>query len=160
MLLDSVDNKVPIHRVSVKHGRVGKRLAHNATEKKYRLSISSGIETLKNLVVGDDAKLQKSAILRKAVDFILNLQKQNRELRRQNAELMKAAQIGNVKDLLVPNHGEYVKMEPELESYDAMTPPRSDISNPSLSPSYSDNSMPSSPYSLRDDSDSDGSSHR
>lgn len=110
--------------------------------------------------MGDDAKLQKSAILRKAVDFILNLQKQNRELRRQNAALIKAAQIGNVKDLLVPNHGEYVKMEPELESYDAMTPPRSDISNPSSSPSYSDNSMPSSPYSSRDDSDSDGSNHR
>lgn len=162
----SQDSKVPIHRVHhhVKGGgppRVGKRLAHNATEKKYRLSISSGIETLKNLVVGDDAKLQKSAILRKAVDYILALEKQNRDLRRQNAELMKVVKVGSVKDLLVQPSDNFVKPDQgyggETEStggYNPMTPPRSDESNASQSPAYvSDNSMPSSPYSNESDSD-------
>lgn len=157
MFLDTADNKGPIHRVSLKNGkRVGKRLAHNATEKKYRLSISSGIESLKNLVVGEDAKLQKSAILRKAVDYILSLQKQNRELRRQNAELVKAAKIGNVKELLLPSSNDSIKSEHfDNDSYNPMTPPRSDVSNPSSSPSYSDNSLPSSPYSTKDDSDTE-----
>lgn len=153
----SSSNKVSGHRVLVKHGRVGKRLAHNATEKKYRLSISSGIESLKNLVVGEDAKLQKSAILRKAVDFILALQKQNRALRRQNAELIKAAKIGNVKELLLPTGNYKSDQYNETDSYGAITPPRSDVSNPSLSPSYSDHSLPSSPCS-RDDSDSESTS--
>lgn len=107
------------------------------------------------MVVGEDAKLQKSAILRRAVDFILALQKQNRELRRQNALLIKSSNITNVKELLVPTSNEYVKQEQDLEIYGSITPPRSDVSNPPSSPSYSDNSMPSSPYSIRDESDTE-----
>lgn len=47
-----------------------KRSAHNAIERRYRTSINDKIVELKNIVVGVDAKLNKSAILRKTIDYI------------------------------------------------------------------------------------------
>lgn len=125
-----------------------KRSAHNAIERRYRTSINSCIVELKNIVVGVDAKLNKSAILRKAIDHIRHLQKQNNNLKQENMYLkMKMANRKNsLKDLLVSNVQEEVG--------GPITPPRSDeSSNPSLSPSHaSDNSMPASPYGSIDDS--------
>ena len=47
-----------------------KRSAHNAIERRYRTSINDKIIELKNIVVGVEAKLNKSAILRKTIDYI------------------------------------------------------------------------------------------
>ncbi|XP_055530992.1 sterol regulatory element-binding protein 1 [Wyeomyia smithii] len=122
-----------------------KRSAHNAIERRYRTSINSCIVELKNIVVGVDAKLNKSAILRKAIDHIRHLQKQNNNLKQENMYLkmkmtnrkqsLKDLLVANVSDDLVPMQG-------------PITPPRSDESNPSSSPSHqSDNSsMPPSPF--------------
>ncbi|KAL1379941.1 hypothetical protein pipiens_014548 [Culex pipiens pipiens] len=128
-----------------------KRSAHNAIERRYRTSINSCIVELKNIVVGVDAKLNKSAILRKAIDHIRHLQKQNNNLKQENMYLkMKMTNRKNsLKDLLVGNvHDEMVQSGP-------ITPPRSDeSSNPSLSPSHTSdsNSMPPSPYGSAEDS--------
>jgi len=123
-----------------------KRSAHNAIERRYRTSINSCIVELKNMVVGVDAKLHKSAILRKAIDHIRYLQSQNNKLKQENMYLkniMTESKHG-LKDLLITQ-----------QNANAMTPPRSDESNPSLSPTHS--SMPSSPSSpfdeMKDESD-------
>lgn len=128
-----------------------KRSAHNAIERRYRTSINSCIVELKNMVVGSDAKLHKSAILRKAIDHIRYLQNQNNKLKQENMYLkniMTESKHG-LKDLLTSQQNASV-----------MTPPRSDESNPSLSPSHSDTSMPSSPFcdsGIKDDSDDNSS---
>lgn len=123
-----------------------KRSAHNAIERRYRTSINSCIVELKNIVVGVDAKLHKSAILRKAIDHIRYLQNQNNKLKQENMYLkniMTESKHG-LKDLLI---------SPQAVS--AMTPPRSDESDPSFSPAHSDSSMPSSPFedNIKDESD-------
>lgn len=122
-----------------------KRSAHNAIERRYRTSINSCIVELKNIVVGIDAKLHKSAILRKAIDHIRYLQNQNNKLKQENMYLkniMTESKHG-LKDLLITQ-----------QNANAMTPPRSDESNPSLSPTHSDSSMPSSPFDeMKDESD-------
>ncbi|XP_058985053.1 sterol regulatory element-binding protein 1 [Musca domestica] len=136
-----------------------KRSAHNAIERRYRTSINDKINELKNLVVGESAKLNKSAVLRKSVDKIRELQRQNYELRmevqRLQSELM-SRDGSKVQDLLHPSVGGGGKKRKASsieglimygkESANMMTPPRSDDSDPSLSPSHSDSSMPPSPY--------------
>lgn len=68
--------KVQINRintnthVAVPKVKEVKRSAHNAIERRYRTSINDKIIELKNMVVGLDAKLNKSAILRKTIDYI------------------------------------------------------------------------------------------
>lgn len=57
-----------------------RRTAHNAIERRYRSSINDKIVELKNIVAGNEAKLHKSAVLRKAIEHILNLQQLNRKL--------------------------------------------------------------------------------
>lgn len=104
-----------------------KRNSHNAIEKRYRCSINDKIVELKNLVAGEEAKLHKSQILKKAIDYIRYLQTQNTRLRTElNAYRMRD---GNQKitDLLGP-----------------YTPPPSDSSSPARSP-LSDSSLPPSP---------------
>lgn len=120
-----------------------KRSAHNAIERRYRTSINSCIGELKSMLVGPEAKLQKSGILRKAIEHIKYLQTQNKQLKQENLLLkmqMTNRKKTNLKDLLVSNscldrteHGE-------------LTPPRSDESNPSSSPLHPDfTSGPPSP---------------
>ncbi|XP_059484722.1 sterol regulatory element-binding protein 1 isoform X2 [Neocloeon triangulifer] len=141
ILLDS-DQKMPINRINVTHKEVPKvkevkRSAHNAIERRYRTSINDKIIELKNMVVGTEAKLNKSAILRKAIDYIRYLQNTNNKLKQENIALRLASgqQLGatNIKDLLT--------VSPE------MTPPQS---SPSLSPPHSDDtgSPPGSPDSF------------
>lgn len=159
VVLDT-ENKVSIARMTPKVKEV-KRSAHNAIERRYRTSINDKITELKNMVVGESAKLNKSAVLRKSVDKIKDLQRQNYELKmevqRLQRELM-ARDGSKVKDLLIK--GQPMQMEENLYSKQIpsvtspMTPPRSDESNPSLSPAHSDVSMPPSPYgSSKDESD-------
>lgn len=166
------ENKVPITRIMPKVKEV-KRSAHNAIERRYRTSINDKIIELKNMMVGETAKLNKSAILKKAVEKIKHLQNENDELKQTNQRLkdalMNAHEGTTLKQLLVGS-GPAKKSKPSLEEpnyYSAsssipsspgvMTPPRSDESNPSLSPAYGSDdssSMPSSPFSSgKDDSD-------
>uniref|UniRef100_A0A182N032 BHLH domain-containing protein n=1 Tax=Anopheles dirus TaxID=7168 RepID=A0A182N032_9DIPT len=118
-----------------------KRSAHNAIERRYRTSINSCIVELKNIVVGVDAKLNKSAILRKAIDHIRHLQKQNNLLKQENMtyKMRLTDQKHTLKDLLVGQQ----QVDEMLAG--PITPPRSDESNPSSSPAHSDSSMPGSP---------------
>lgn len=145
LVLDS-ENKFSIGTGPPKVKEV-KRSAHNAIERRYRTSINSCIVELKNIVVGAEAKLHKSAILRKAIDHIRHLQNQNNKLKQENMYLkniMTESKHG-LKDLLTSQ-----------QNASALTPPRSDESNPSLSPTHSDSSMPSSPFGdsgMKDDSD-------
>lgn len=125
-----------------------KRSAHNAIERRYRTSINSCIVELKNIVVGVDAKLHKSAILRKAIDHIRYLQNQNNKLKQENMYLkgVMTQDKHGLKDLLITT-----------QNPSTMTPPRSDESDPSLSPTHSlSSSGPSSPFEdsmMKDDSD-------
>ena len=64
-----------------------KRSAHNVIEKRYRSSINDKIIELKNIVAGEEAKLNKSAVLRKTVDYIRYLQNQNLKLKKENMML-------------------------------------------------------------------------
>lgn len=98
-------------------------------------------------MVGDDAKLQKSAILRKAVDHIRHLRARNAKLEKQIA-LLTSNKPHNLKDLLQDDI-----LSSKIDNFGSLTPPRSDESCPSSSPSYSDSSsQPPSPYEMGDSS--------
>ena len=70
-----------------------KRSAHNVIEKRYRSSINDKIIELKNIVAGEEAKLNKSAVLRKTVDYIRYLQNQNLKLKKENMMLKNGSGI-------------------------------------------------------------------
>ncbi|XP_007939640.1 sterol regulatory element-binding protein 1 [Orycteropus afer afer] len=138
-------DKLPINRLAangkapgVAQSRGEKRTAHNAIEKRYRSSINDKIIELKDLVVGTEAKLNKSAVLRKAIDYIRFLQHSNQKLKQENLSLRTAAHKNkSLKDLVstcgsggstdVPMEG----VKPEV--VDALTPPPSDAGSPSQS---------------------------
>ncbi|CAG9791963.1 unnamed protein product [Diatraea saccharalis] len=107
-----------------------KRSAHNAIERRYRTSINDRIVELKNMLVGEEAKLNKSAILRKTIDYIKYLQNQNTRLKQENIALKMKYQKGGAKETAF--EGSY-------------TPPHSDISSPYHSPHPADSDSPSSP---------------
>ncbi|XP_059617615.1 sterol regulatory element-binding protein 1 [Phlebotomus argentipes] len=143
VMLDS-ENKIPISRWSTGKPKEGKRSAHNAIEKKYRRSINDRIEELKTMMVGENAKLNKSAVLRKAVETIRDMRRQNEKLKAENFMLRSAAKDAkSLKGLLLTG-------QPQKEEYisrsNLMTPPRSDESSHSMSPSPSEVSGPPSPY--------------
>ncbi|KAH8274542.1 hypothetical protein KR044_008606 [Drosophila immigrans] len=149
--------KVAIQRVQPKVKEV-KRSAHNAIERRYRTSINDKITELKNLVVGEPAKLNKSAVLRKSIDKIRDLQRQNFELKSELQRLreLMARDGSKVKDLLQlgssglvsSTSGSKKRRQQSLacDTDAGLTPPRSDVSDPSLSPVHSDISLPPSPY--------------
>ncbi|XP_076178281.1 sterol regulatory element-binding protein 1-like [Ptiloglossa arizonensis] len=136
-------DKVQINRlntnthVGVPRVKEVKRSAHNAIERRYRTSINDKIIELKNIIVGVDAKLNKSAILRKTIEYIRFLQNSNAKLKTENMSLKMTAKRQNLRNLLVSGE---------------LTPPRSDSSEPSLSPAPAPLSPPS-PSSIKDDPD-------
>lgn len=75
-------------------------------------------------------QLNKSAILRKTIEYIKYLQNQNTRLKQENVALKLACQKSGVK-------------EPTFEG--AYTPPHSDVSSPYHSPHSFDSDTPSSP---------------
>lgn len=137
-------DKLPIHRLAAGSKAVGsaqsrgeKRTAHNAIEKRYRSSINDKIVELKDLVVGTEAKLNKSAVLRKAIDYIRFLQHSNQKLKQENLTLRTAHKSKSLKDLVSAcgsGGGTDVSMEglkPDL--VEMLTPPPSDAGSPSQS---------------------------
>lgn len=146
VVFDTESSKPAGNNSYSKPNREGKRSAHNAIERRYRTSINSCICELKSMLVGRDAKLQKSGILRKAIEHIKALEHQNKQLKQENMALkmhLTSGKTGNLKELLTHTGN-------NMDTGD-LTPPRSsDESNPSLSPLHSDNSLPASPYSSDD----------
>ncbi|XP_019512189.1 PREDICTED: LOW QUALITY PROTEIN: sterol regulatory element-binding protein 1 [Hipposideros armiger] len=138
-------DKLPINRLVASGKALGsaqsrgeKRTAHNAIEKRYRSSINDKIIELKNLVVGTEAKLNKSAVLRKAIDYIRFLQESNQKLKQENLGLRTAVHKSkSLKDLVsacgsggnldVPMEG----IKPEVVG--TLSPPPSDAGSPSQS---------------------------
>ncbi|XP_073414597.1 sterol regulatory element-binding protein 1 isoform X2 [Dendrobates tinctorius] len=148
-------DKLPINRLNANgkmamlNGKGEKRTAHNAIEKRYRSSINDKIIELKDLVSGTEAKLNKSAILKKAIDYIRYLQQSNVKLKQENMMLKMAAQKNNtLKDLVAGTGVNIGGMKAEM--MDVLTPPPSDVGSPShtgspLSQCNSD-SEPDSPF--------------
>lgn len=137
-------DKLPINRISSKQPIVKgeKRNAHNAIERRYRSSINDKIIELKNMIVGAEAKLNKSAVLRKAIDYIRFLQNANSKLKQENLSLKMAAQKQRLEDLL--DKKPTAQVPASVAEY---TPPNSDMSSPERSPS---NSVPEAYYSDQD----------
>ncbi|XP_066288296.1 sterol regulatory element-binding protein 1-like [Branchiostoma lanceolatum] len=95
MLIDT--EKLPINRLTVAKPaspvqKVEKRSSHNAIEKRYRSSINDKIIELKNLVVGEEAKMNKAGVLRKAIDHIHHQEKIINKLKQENLQLKMALQ--------------------------------------------------------------------
>ncbi|CAL8272364.1 unnamed protein product [Lota lota] len=138
--------KLPINRITINSKPMGlppkgeKRTAHNAIEKRYRSSINDKILELKDLVAGTEAKLNKSAVLKKAIDYIRYIQQTNQKLKQENIALKMAAQKNkSLKDI--------VAMEvdgPEVKS-ELPTPPASDVGSPTSFSHCSSDSEPDSP---------------
>ncbi|KAK2563255.1 Sterol regulatory element-binding protein 1 [Acropora cervicornis] len=84
-------NKIPISRLASSKGPSGakteKRSAHNLIEKRYRTSINDKIVELKDLVCGQDTKMNKAGVLRKAIEMIQRLQNENGRLKQENVTL-------------------------------------------------------------------------
>uniref|UniRef100_A0AAQ5ZSR7 Sterol regulatory element-binding protein 1 n=1 Tax=Amphiprion ocellaris TaxID=80972 RepID=A0AAQ5ZSR7_AMPOC len=139
--------KLPINRIAISGKPAGlphkgeKRTAHNAIEKRYRSSINDKIVELKDLVAGTEAKLNKSAVLRKAIDYIRYLQQANQKLKQENMALKMAAQKNkSLKDLVAME----VDGQPDVKS-ELPTPPASDVGSPTSFSHCSSDSEPDSP---------------
>ncbi|XP_062965267.1 sterol regulatory element-binding protein 1 isoform X1 [Cynocephalus volans] len=163
-------DKLPINRLAAgskapgsAQSRGEKRTAHNAIEKRYRSSINDKIVELKDLVVGTEAKLNKSAVLRKAIDYIRFLQHSNQKLKQENLSLRTAAHKSkSLKDLVLTcSSGENTDLPMEgvrSEVVDTLTPPPSDAGSPSQSSPLSLGSRSSGSGGSGSGSDSDSDS--
>ncbi|XP_012991286.2 sterol regulatory element-binding protein 1 isoform X2 [Esox lucius] len=146
VMMDS--DKLPINRITISGKPMGpppkgeKRTAHNAIEKRYRSSINDKIIELKNLVAGTEAKLNKSAILKKAIDYIRYLQQSNQKLKAENIAFKMSAQKNkSLKDLVAMEvDGPQTDVKSELP-----TPPPSDVGSPTSYSHCSSDSEPDSP---------------
>ncbi|XP_017370336.1 sterol regulatory element-binding protein 1 isoform X4 [Cebus imitator] len=135
-------DKLPINRLAAgskapgsAQSRGEKRTAHNAIEKRYRSSINDKIIELKDLVVGTEAKLNKSAVLRKAIDYIRFLQQSNQKLKQENLSLRTAVHKSkSLKDLVSAcgsgGNTEVLMEGVKTEVEDTLTPPPSDAGSP------------------------------
>ncbi|XP_072337162.1 sterol regulatory element-binding protein 1 isoform X1 [Scyliorhinus torazame] len=127
-----------------------KRTAHNAIEKRYRSSINDKIAELKDLVVGAESKLNKSAILRKAVDYIRFLQQTNQKLKQENIVLRMATQKNQSLKDIVASSGINLDAMPSgfKQDPDLLTPPPSDVGSPPQNSPFSVSSSDSEPDGL------------
>ncbi|KAG8138073.1 putative Sterol regulatory element binding transcription factor 2 protein [Naja naja] len=126
-----------------------RRTTHNIIEKRYRSSINDKIIELKDLVMGTDAKMHKSGVLRKAIDYIKYLQQVNHKLRQENMILKLSSQKNKLLkgfDLssLVDNDVD-MKMDEFNQNALLMSPPASDSGSPAGFSPYSIDSEPGSP---------------
>ncbi|XP_066496663.1 sterol regulatory element-binding protein 1 isoform X2 [Tiliqua scincoides] len=151
-------DKLPINRLTAgkplaSHSKGEKRTAHNAIEKRYRSSINDKINELKDLVVGTEAKLNKSAILRKAIDYIRFLKQTNQKLKAENLALKMGPQKNqSLKELVATSGGSMEDSAEGMKLMDALTPPPSEADSPShnspfsLSGASGSDSEPDSPF--------------
>ncbi|XP_078539457.1 sterol regulatory element-binding protein 2 [Lissotriton helveticus] len=126
-----------------------RRSTHNIIEKRYRSSINDKILELKDLVMGNDSKMHKSGVLKKAIDYIKYLQQMNNRLRQENMalklanqknQLLKGIDLSSLVDTSMD-----IKMDDFNHNILLMSPPPSDSGSPGgLSP-YSVDSEPGSP---------------
>ncbi|XP_076821469.1 sterol regulatory element-binding protein 1-like isoform X2 [Clavelina lepadiformis] len=113
-----------------------KRSSHNAIEKRYRSSINDKIIELKDLLIGSDSKLNKAAVLKKAIDYIKFLTNANRRLKMEN-QLLKKHLTSNekltVRDLVKNDISvlDETVFDPHMECLP--TPPHSDPDSPQSS---------------------------
>jgi len=129
-----------------------KKTSHNAIERRYRNSINDKILELKNLIAGEEAKMSKSAILRKALEYVRYLQQMNAKLQKENISLKLVAQKQTVNGVSPTTGMDCSSPATEMVSNGEITPPRS-LEHPSLdSPSSFGTSSPL-PYSLSSDDD-------
>ncbi|XP_007435746.1 sterol regulatory element-binding protein 2 [Python bivittatus] len=126
-----------------------RRTTHNIIEKRYRSSINDKIIELKDLVMGTDAKMHKSGVLRKAIDYIKYLQQVNHKLRQENMilklssqknKLLKGFDLSSLVDSDVD-----LKMDEFNQNALLMSPPASDSGSPAGFSPYSIDSEPGSP---------------
>lgn len=142
--------RVSVEQTQVIGGMVGpggvvkegeRRTTHNIIEKRYRSSINDKIVELRDLVMGNDAKMHKSGVLRKAIDYIKYLQQVNHKLRQENLALKMANQKN--KPVILSDD---VELKQEVVM---MSPPASDSGSGSGSPPqfspYCVDSEPGSP---------------
>jgi len=118
-----------------------KRTSHNAIERKYRSSINDKITELKNKVAGPNVKLQKSGILRKALEFIGNIEATNRKLVEENNMLRSALKTISMNS----NNQSVIESVIRGVNYNTSTSPSSDTGSPCFfntpSPSSSENTF-------------------
>ncbi|PIO70294.1 Helix-loop-helix DNA-binding domain protein [Teladorsagia circumcincta] len=84
------------HAEARERPKTERRTAHNLIEKKYRCSINDRIQHLKTILAGDDAKLSKSATLRKAIEHIGRLEAENQDLRLEVQRLVSVLHSHNI----------------------------------------------------------------
>ncbi|KAK2502170.1 hypothetical protein MC885_001341 [Smutsia gigantea] len=126
-----------------------RRTTHNIIEKRYRSSINDKTIELKDLVMGTDAKMHKSGVLRKTIDYIKYLQQVNHKLRQENMVLKLANQKN--KFLKGIDLGSLVDSDVDLKIDDfnqnvlLMSPPASDSGSQAGFSPYSIDSEPGSP---------------
>lgn len=131
VVVDSTTEKVSLTRLKTHDKdkekmpkfREVKRNMHNAIERRYRTSINDRIVELKDIIAGPSAKMNKSLILRKTIEYIRYLQETNNKLKQENATL-RGHQMGLLKDDAAPVGG----ITPPRS--DVSTSPRSDLSTP------------------------------
>ena len=126
--------------------RAVRKSGHNAIEKRYRSSINDRIVELKTILAGEDAKMNKSAILRKAIEYIRHLQNKTGRLEQENKALK--AKIQQMKE---PRYS-------VLAGLQTQTVPGGSLSPPYSNPSHSPGSVASASDSGFSDSDSPGAS--
>ncbi|KAM5148620.1 sterol regulatory element-binding protein 2 isoform 2-T2 [Mantella aurantiaca] len=126
-----------------------RRTTHNIIEKRYRSSINDKIIELKDLVMGTDAKMHKSGVLKKAIDYIRYLQQSNQKLRQENMALKLANQKNKYLKGIDLSSLVDTSMEMKIDEFNQnilmMSPPASDSGSPAVFSPYCVDSEPGSP---------------
>ena len=106
--------------------RTMRKSGHNAIEKRYRSSINDRILELKTILAGEDAKMNKSAILRKAIEYIRHLQNKTTRLEQENKALK-----SKIQQMKEPRYSVLSGDQTQPASQGGLSPP---YSSPSHSP--------------------------